>query len=76
MKEKFMIHYDEEGDLLELRIGEATDAYYEDIGDDIFERIDKKTGEVRGLAIFNFKKRNENQTTVDVELPIKIQLTN
>ncbi len=57
IKEKFRIHYGEEGDLLELRIGEPTDAYYEDVGGDVFERIDRKTGKVKGLAIFNFKKK-------------------
>ena len=74
MKGKLTIHYDEEGDLLELRLGEPTESYYEDLGNDIFERIDRKTGEVRGLAIFNFKKRNEKQTAIDVELPIKMQM--
>ena len=76
MKEKLMIHYDEEGDLLEIRMGKPTDAYYEDLGDDIFERIDRKTKKVKGLAIFNFRKRNETETTIDVELPIKMSLTN
>ena len=76
MKGKFIIHYDKEGDLLELRIGTPTESYYEDIGDDVFERIDRKTGEVKGLAIFNFKKRSEKHKSIDVELPIKISLTN
>ena len=76
MKEKFMIHYDEEGDLLELRMGEPTDAYYKDLGDDVFERIDSKTGELKGLAIFNFKRRNEKQASIDLELPVKIKPAN
>jgi len=71
-----MIHYDEEGDLLELRMGEPTDAYYKDLGDDVFERIDSKTGELKGLAIFNFKRRNEKQASIDLELPVKIKPAN
>lgn len=29
-------------------------AYYEDNGDDVFERRDEETGEVKGYAFFNF----------------------
>ena len=72
MKEKFVMHYNEEGDLLELRIGEATDSYFEDFGNDIFERVDRKTGEIKGLAIFNFKKRIEKDLDINIELPFDI----
>ena len=72
MKEKFVMHYDEGGDLLELRIGDSTDSYFEDLGNDIFERVDRKTGEVKGLAIFNFKKRIEKDLDINIELPFDI----
>jgi len=70
MKNKLFVHYDEDGDLLEIRIGEPTESYYNDLGNDVFERRDEKTDELSGLAIFNFKKRAENG--IDVELPVKL----
>ncbi len=70
MKNKMFIHYDPEGDFLEVRFGEATPSYYEDLGMDIFERKDRKTNEVRGYAIFNVKKRKNKQLQdIEVELP-------
>ncbi len=74
MKGKLSIHYDEEGDFLELRIGGPTESYYEDLGDDIFQRIDEKTKEIKGFAVFNFRKRTEKQMDIDVDLPVNIQL--
>ena|SRR3989344_3302275 len=57
MKDNFKMHFDEEGDFLELRIGNPMPSYYEEISDGIFERIDEKSKEIIGVAIFNFKKR-------------------
>ena len=73
-KNKLNIHYDEEGDFLELRIGKATKSYFEDLGNDVFERKDEETGEIRGFAIFNFKKRAEKQMDIDVSLPVEVRL--
>jgi len=69
MKEKMFVHYDAEGDFLEIRFGKPTESYYEDIGDDIFKRIDEKTKKVRGYAFFNVKKRQEQQPK-DIEIPL------
>jgi len=70
MKEKMHIHYDQEGDYLEVRFGELGPAYYEDIGDDIFERRDEETDEIKGYAIFNIIKRREKQPKdIIVDLP-------
>jgi uncharacterized protein YuzE len=74
MKEKLNIHYDGKSDVLELRLGEPTESYYEDLGNDLFERRDEKTKEIKGFAIFNFKKRTEKGETIDVTLPAKLQL--
>lgn len=75
MKNNLNIHYDEEGDFLEIRIGKPTEAYFEELGNDLFERRDEKTEEIKGFAIFNFKKRTEKLKDVEVALPVKIQLT-
>ena len=75
MKDKLNIHYDEEGDFLELRIGKPTKSYYEEIKDDIFERRDERTNKVKGLAIFNFKKRTKNMKDLELDIPFEIKLS-
>ncbi|MBN2422956.1 hypothetical protein JXB41_07050 [Candidatus Woesearchaeota archaeon] len=55
MKKKLFIHYDPKGDLLEIRFGKPTESYYEDMGDDVFQRRDQKTKEITGYAFFNVK---------------------
>jgi len=74
MKEKLHVCYDEEGDVLEIRMGKPTIASFKDLGDDIFERVDEKSGEIKGFSIFNFKKRTENLKTIDVSLPFGLKM--
>jgi len=57
MNKKMHIHWDAEGEYIEVRFGEPRPSYFEDKGDDMFERIDEKTGDVTGYAIFNVQKR-------------------
>ena len=71
MKGNLQVYYDEEGDFLELQVGEPREGYFEEITDGIFERKDKKTNEVIGVALFNVKKR----TLKDISLPLKVELT-
>jgi uncharacterized protein YuzE len=68
MKNKINIHYDEEGDILEIQIGEPTPSYYEEIKEGIFERIDEKTGEIRGFAIFSFRERIKKEGDINIPL--------
>ncbi len=75
MKNKLNIYYDEEGDFLELRIGKPTQSVYNAIGNDIFQRVDEKTGEIKGFAVFNFKKRTEKLKEVEVSLPVKLKIS-
>ena len=74
MKNKLNIYYDEEGDFLEFRIGKPASSTYNNIGNDIFQRVDDKTGKVKGFAIFNFKKRNEKIKNIDVSLPVELKV--
>ena len=69
MKQKLYIHYDPEGDFLEVRFGKATPSYYEDRGDDVFERHDEKTKKIKGYAFFNVQKRKEKELQ-DIEVII------
>jgi len=75
MRNNMHIFYDKEGDLLEIRVGKATRGYFKDLGNDIFERIDEKTGKAKGFAIFNFRKRTERLNDIKIPLPVKIQLS-
>ena len=73
MKEKLFVHFDEEGDFLELRLGRPAKGYFKDLGRDIFERIDEETGKAVGIAIFNFKKRTAKKEDIEVDLPVKME---
>lgn len=74
MKDHLHIHYDQEADFIEIRVGKPSRGYFNDLGDDIFERIDEKTKKIKGYAIFNFKKRTEELKDIDVMLPSKITI--
>jgi uncharacterized protein YuzE len=63
------IYYDKEADYLEIRLGEATESYYKKIAPDTFIRIDEKTGEIRGYAIFNTKKTEKPLSSIKLDLP-------
>ncbi len=74
MSNELNLYYDEEGDFLELNIGGYTEGHFKNLGDGIFERVDKKTNKVTGLAIHGFRKRTQGLKDVKVSLPVKIQL--
>ncbi len=63
------IYYDSESDYLEILFGEPTDCYYKKIGEDTYERIDEKTGEIRGYAIYNVKKNDSPLKAINIEIP-------
>lgn len=74
MSNELNLYYDEEGDFLELNIGDYTEGYFKNLGDGIFERMDKKTNKVTGIAIHGFRKRTQGLKDVKLSLPIKIEL--
>ena len=69
---KLHLYYDTESDYLEIRFGEPTESHYEKIGSDTFVRIDKKTGEIKGYAVFNVKKSENPLKILDVEIPTNL----
>ena len=75
MSNELNLYYDEEGDFLELNTGDYAEGYFKNLGDGIFERIDKKTNKVTGIAIHGFKKRTQGLKDVKLYLPVKIQLS-
>ena len=73
MKDQLYIYYDEEGDFLEINLGEYAEGYFKNLGKGIFERIDKKTGKVTGITIHSFKQKTKDLKDLKIELPFKIQ---
>ena len=74
MSNELNLYYDEEGDFLEMNIGDYTEGYFKNLGNGIFERIDKQTNKVTGIAIHGFRKRTQGLKDVKVSLPVKVQL--
>ena len=66
------IYYDTESDYLEIRFGDVTESYYEKVAPDTFARIDKKTGDVVGYAIYNVKKHKSPLKNLQVDIPKSI----
>lgn len=64
------IYYDEEGDFLEITNGNISNCYFDNIGNGVFQITDKKTKEVKGIAIHSFKARTK-QDSIQLNLPFK-----
>ena len=75
MKGHIRVHYDEEGDFLEINIGKPSESYAEEIKPGIFVRRDEKTGEVKSISILSFKKRTKTQENIEVSIPVEISLS-
>jgi hypothetical protein len=75
MKGKLTIYYDREGDFLELNIGKYREGDFHNLGKGIFERVDKKTKKITGIAIMGFRKRTEGKNDVEISLPVGVEIT-
>ena len=73
MKGKMRVYYDEQGDYLEIRIGDPKPNYGEELSDDITIFKDEKTDEVVGIGILNFKNK-ANLNNLEIDLPLDISL--
>ena len=67
------IYYDDEGDFLEIAMGDISNCYFDNMGKGIFQIIDKSTKEVKGVAIFSFKARTKELDEVKLSLPFKLE---
>lgn len=56
MEKELKFYYDQEGDVLDISVGEPASAVSEEIGDDVFVRLDAGTKEVVGFSILNFTR--------------------
>ena len=70
------IHYDEEGDFIELTNGDISNCYFDNKGNGIFHIVDKETGEVKGIAIHSFKTRTRNLEEIELSVPFNFVKVN
>ncbi len=71
--ENMNIYYDEEGDFLEITIGDISNCSFDNLGKGIFKIVDKNTKEVKGIAVHSFKARTKSES-IKLELPFKFKL--
>ena len=74
MESGMNIYYDEEGDFLEITMGDIPNCYFNNIGNGIFEITDKSNKKIKGIAIFSFKKRTKNLEGLKLSLPLKLEI--
>lgn len=74
MDKKTRLYYDEEGDFLEISIGEPTECYAEEVEPGVFVRIDNKTGEVKSISILDFVERTHSKD-IEFNIPIGFDLS-
>lgn len=72
--QKLQIYYDIEEDILEIRLGDHDEVYFDEIEDDVFEGHSEKTGELTGYKIFNFKKRG-GMKNITIQLPAHVNIS-
>lgn len=69
------VHYDEEGDFLEIGVGKPTKCYAEEVKPGVFIRIDEKSEEVKSIGILSFKKRTNGLKDINFKLPVDINFS-
>lgn len=73
MGKEIRITYDDEGDILDVSLGEPKDAISKEVEDDFFLRVSPESGEVVGFSILNFRKWFKGAKDTKV-LPVKAEL--
>lgn len=68
------VHYDNEGDYIEFFSGDISSCYFDNLGKGVFRIVDKRNGEVKGLAIFSFKRRTGDLADINISLPFKFNI--
>ena len=73
MGKEMRLVYDEEGDVLDISLGEPQNAASREVGDDIFIRFDAVNDEIVGFSILNFRKWFKDARDVKT-LPLQAEL--
>jgi uncharacterized protein YuzE len=56
MGKEIKMAYDDEGDILDISIGDPEKAISREVEEDLFLRVNPVSGEVVGFSILNFRK--------------------
>ena len=73
MGKEIRMVYDDEGDILDISIGEPEEAISKEVEDDLFIRINPISGEIVGFSILNFRKWFKDAKDTKI-LPVKAEL--
>jgi len=73
MGKEIRMVYDDEGDVLDVSIGEPRDAISREVEEDFFLRVKPDSGEVVGFSMLNFRKWFKDAKDIKV-LPVKAKL--
>ena len=73
MGKEIRMVYDDEGDILDISIGEPEEAISKEVEDDLFLRINPISGEIVGFSILNFRKWFKDAKDTKI-LPVKAEL--
>ena len=73
MGKEIRMTYDEQGDILDVSLGEPEEAISREVEDDFFLRIKLDTEEVVGFSIINFRKWFRDAKDIKI-LPVKADL--
>lgn len=68
------IHYDKEGDFLEVFFGESAKCYTEEPEEGVFIRKDQETHEIKSIGILAFSKRASLLSRITQKLNKKLPL--
>ena len=72
MGKEIRMTYDEDGDILDISVGDPKEAISREVEDDFFLRVKPDTGEVVGFSILNFRKWFKDAKDIKI-LPIKAE---
>lgn len=75
MKGPMRVYYDEEGDFLEISVGNTSKCYASELGQGVFLRIDEKTEEVKSIGILGFKKRTKDLKDIKLDIPVEVNFS-
>ena len=71
MAKNVTLDYDEKFDILEVHLGEPSEAVGEEIAEDVFVHYDIETSQIVGLTLFNFRKRFAQAKKEPMILPLE-----
>ncbi len=73
MGKEIRMAYDDEGDILDVSLGDPEEATSKEVEDDFFLRVNPISGEVVGFSIINFRKWFKDAKDFKT-LPVKAEL--